>query len=397
MTKPTGNKKKNTTKTTNTTKKNTTKAKDKKKKLTYAQSCQLRALVQYGGLTVPEIMRRPKDFPGFKGFPRRTLYDHSTKPLNGEDPHDKRVNNPGRPPLLNDRDYRAIRRQIKILRDLEGSFTSKRLQTSLPAIQAKASNQTFRRHLSHMGYGYRSTRRKGILKHKDLTTRLKFAKRIKKLGLGLEFWKKGISFYLDAVGFIYKKNPMDQARAPSAREWRRRDEGLTYGCTAKGKKEGSTQVKFMVAISYQQGVVLCEEYENRLCGRGFASMVRKKFPLAFTLSINPKSKRVLQDGCPVQNSKRGKRALDRLGAHLFCIPARSPDLNPIENFFHLAGKALRQEAITKQITSETKEEFSARVKAILLNYPKEKIDNIILSMDKRIEAVIKKRGQRTKY
>ena len=56
-----------------------------------------------------------------------------------------------------------------------------------------------------------------------------------------------------------------------------------------------------------------------------------------------------------------------------------------------------QEAITKQITSETKEEFSARVKAILLNYPKEKIDNIILSMDKRIEAVIKKRGQRTKY
>ena len=83
MTKPTGNKKKNTTKATNATKKNTTKAEEKTKKLTYAQSCQLRALVQYGGLTVPEIMRRPKEFPGFKGFPRRTLYDHSKKPLHG--------------------------------------------------------------------------------------------------------------------------------------------------------------------------------------------------------------------------------------------------------------------------------------------------------------------------
>eukprot|EP00111_Clytia_hemisphaerica_P009953 TCONS_00029126-protein len=137
-----------------------------------------------------------------------------------------------------------------------------------------------------------------------------------------------------------------------------------------------------------------QQYENRLCGRGFATMVRKQFPLAFTLSINPKSKRVLQDGCPVQNSKRGKRALERLGAHLFCIPACSPDLNPIENFFHLAGKALREEALEKQITSETIEEFSARVKEIRLNYPK---DKIILSMDKRIEAVIKNRGQRTKY
>ena len=371
--------------------------KKKKKKITYWQSCQLHALVQYGGWKVPEIMREPELFPGFQGIPRRTIYRHSKMPLDGKVPVDKRKINPGRPRLLNERDYRAVRRQIKILREFEGSFTSKRLQLSLPEIQKKASNQTFRRHLAHLGYGYRNTRRKGILKQKDLNNRLKFAKRMKKLGLGIEFWKKGISFYLDAVGFIYKKNPMDQARAPSAREWRRADEGLSYGCTAKGKKEGSTQIKFMVAISYQHGVVLCEQYENRLSGSTFSKMIRQKFPLAFMLSINPKSKRILQDGCPVQNSKRGKRALDRLGAHLFCIPARSPDLNPIENFFHLVVKDIRKDAVSKQITSETKEEFAARVKSILLEYPKDKIDSIILSMDKRIEAVIEKRGQRTKY
>lgn len=372
--------------------------KTKRKKMSYAQSCQLRALVQFGGVKVPQVLRNEGGkFHGFKGIPRSTMYRHSKIPLDGNAPFDKRKQNPGRPPLLNERDYRAVKRQIKILRTFEGSFSSKRLQISLPEIQQKASNSTFRRHLRKIGYGYRSTRRKGILKQKDLKSRLDYAKRIKRLGLGLEFWKQGISFYLDAVGFIYKQNPLDQARAPTSREWRRRDEGLTIGCTAKGKKEGSTQIKFMVAISFQQGVVLCEQYENRLCGRKFSTMVRRKFPVAFTLSINPKSKRILQDGCPVQNSRRAKRALEKLGAHLFCIPARSPDLNPIENFFHLVGKELRKEAIDKQITHETKEEFAVRVKNILLNFPKDKIDKIILSMDKRIEAVIANRGQRTKY
>ena len=49
----------------------------------------------------------------------------------------------------------------------------------------------------------------------------------------------GISFYLDGKGFQYKSNSYDQARAPGAREWRKRGEVLKFNCTAKGKKEGS--------------------------------------------------------------------------------------------------------------------------------------------------------------
>ena len=174
-------------------------------------------------------------------------------------------------------------------------------------------------------------------------------------------------------------------------------EGLTFGCIAKGKKEGNKQVKFMVAISYNKGVVLCEEYDRKLDGYRFSRMVRRCFPLAFNLSINPKSKRILQGGCPVQNSKRGKSAIHRLGGHVFCIPARSPDCNPIENLFHLLGKQIRKEALEKNITKETKEEFTARVKKNILEFPVEKIDPIIASMDKRMDLIIKSRGQRLKY
>ena len=47
----------------------------------------------------------------------------------------------------------------------------------------------------------------------------------------------------------------------------------------------------------------------------------------------------LQDGDPCQNSGMAKEAMLRVNATLFPIPPRSPDLNPIENFFHLCPKS----------------------------------------------------------
>jgi len=364
-------------------------------RLSYHQSCQLRALVQYGGVKVKTIIDDKERFPGFADIPESTLYTHAKKPLDGMEPHDKRVLNKGRPRLLGDRDLRVVKRQISVLRSSEGAFSSIRLQAH--STGEKTSNATFRRYLRRMGYGYRTTRRKGVLKKTDLVKRLKFAKKIKRLGLGPNFWKEGISFYLDATGFVYKTNPLDQARTPRAREWRKKTEGLSFGCTAKGKKEGTKQKKFMVAISYNKGVVMCKEFDFRLNGYKFARMVRRDFPLAFSLSNNPKAKRILQDGCPVQNSRRATRAIGRLGGHIFCIPARSPDVNPIENFFHLVGKELKQQALDRKITSETEEEFVARVQKTMMDFPVEPINKTIESMDKRIDLIIKNGGQRTKY
>eukprot|EP00111_Clytia_hemisphaerica_P007141 TCONS_00020741-protein len=366
-----------------------------RKKLTENQSCQLRALVQFGGVKVSRIIEDKKTFPGFANIPAPTLYRHARIPLDGTDPADRRKLNKGRPSLLDERDLRSVKRQISILRNTDGTFSSIRLQAH--STGTKTSNSTFRRYLRRMGYGHRTTRRKGILKQKDLEKRLKFAKKVKRLGLGADFWKEGISFYLDATGFVYKKNPLDQAHTPTAREWRKKTEGLTFGCTTKGQKEGTTQKKFMVAISYDKGVVMCKEFEFRLNGYKFARMVRRDFPLAFNLSNNPKAKRILQDGCPVQNSSRGRRAIDRLGGHLFCIPARSPDINPIENFFHLVGKQLKRQALEQKIISETQEEFVARVQKTMRDFPVETINKIIDSMDKRINLIIKNGGQRTKY
>jgi hypothetical protein len=77
-------------------------------------------------------------------------------------------------------------------------------------------------------------------------------------------WTKQVCFYLDASSFVHKTNPFNQARAPGAKVWRKKNEGLSIGCTSKGKKAGSGSkvAHFMVCISYGKGVYFCEQYDK---------------------------------------------------------------------------------------------------------------------------------------
>ena len=68
---------------------------------------------------------------------------------------------------------------------------------------------------------------------------------------------------------------------------------------------------------------------------------------------------------------------------IFKIPARSPDLNPIENFFNIVAKDLKKQAVVNNIRKETFEQFSERAKQTMLAFPVEKINKIIETMVKR--------------
>ena len=284
-------------------------------------------------------------------------------------------------------------RSVSSLRMKVGSFTSKRIQ--LESGVSHVSNRTICNHLSKKGYHYLQSRKKGLLNAGDLKARVKFCQKVRRNGLMKEFWRTGISFYLDGKGFQYKTNPNDQARAPRAREWRKRGEGLK--CTSKGKKEGCTDANFMVAISYGKGAVLCEQYDGPITGEKFAAIVKSSLEKAFENSSNPKARRFLMDGCPRQNSKITMNAINKEHAKVFKIPSRSPDLNPIENYFNSVTVNLNNDALEKEITKESFEEFSRRVENTMLNFSSKEIDKIIDSMDKRITANIKQKGQRTKY
>ncbi|XP_066926371.1 uncharacterized protein, partial [Clytia hemisphaerica] len=114
-----------------------------------------------------------------------------------------------------------------------------------------------------------------------------------------------------------------------------------------------------------------------------ANIVDEHFDTAFQKSSNPITRRFLMDNCPRQKSKKAMQAYERVKALVFCIPPRSPDLNPIENFFNQMNQVLQKQALEQNITRETKEEFTERVRKTMLDYDKTKIDRIIDTMPKR--------------
>ena len=217
--------------------------------------------------------------------------------------------------------------------------------------------------------------------------------------LNPSIWQEGISFYLDGVGFAHKMNPCDQAKAPRTMAWRKPSDGLSFEHTAKGSHVGSggSVAHFMVAIAYGKGVILAEQYEGNINGQKFADFVRDKFPDLFERSVNTRGKLFLQDGDPSQNSRKAMTAIYEVHARKFSIPARSPDLNPIENIFNNVKNMLYEQALERYITRENFIDFSERVRNTLLTFSPDVIDRTINSMDNRISLIIRSRGQRIKY
>jgi len=310
--------------------------------------------------------------------------------------HRKPAKRPGPKKKLTARCERQILRQIERLRKKEGGFTSRRLMEVAGIHLKNISDRTVRRLLNRKGYFYLQARKKGLMSDHDCKRRVQFAKHIKR-HYRSNVWTDKIAFYLDGVSFAHKINPADQARAPKARVWRQRCEGLRQGCTAKGQKVGTggKVLRLMVAISYKEGLLLCDQYE-KLNGEYFSSLVKKEFERMFVKS-NKRSRLWIQDGDPSQNSALAQKEFRKVRSKLLSIPPRSPDLNPIENFFHIVRRSLDKDALKRNITRESYDEFSTRVRDIIFNVPKELINKTIESLPRRIDMILKSKGQRLKY
>ena len=100
---------------------------------------------------------------------------------------------------------------------------------------------------------------------------------------------------------------------------------------------------------------------------------------------------------PSQTSGAAKLAFVEIEAEFHEIPPRSPDLNPIENIFHLVKLFLENEAISRNITWESFEQFQNRVFRALESVSIETIVKTIASMSNRIQAILSSKGARTKY
>lgn len=342
-------------------------------------------------MTLCELQKR------YPHIPQTTIYRHMKKTIEPDMPKDGRHNNKGRPKKLSSRDVRKLSSSVQSLREEVGDFYSTDVQRDAN-MQDDVSNRTVRRALHAEGYNYTQCRKKGQLVKPDLVKRLQWARRCQKLPSTT--WTRDICFYLDGTGWVHKTNPSQNARTQRTRTWKKKNESLSLHCTSKGKKEGvgGKMARFMVAMAHGKGIIACHQYAGKLNGEDFAQMINDNFPEWFLkVATRRQPKIFLQDGDPTQNSAIARNAWQALGCERFAIPARSPDLNPIENIFHLIGNKLKADALQNNIAKESYSDFSRRVKQNALAFDKTVIDKAIESMPDRIAAVFRSKGARTKY
>ena len=141
--------------------------------------------------------------------------------------------------------------------------------------------------LKKKGYKFLHSRKKGLLKPKNLKERLKSFRKIKGI-FKKNIWTEGISFYLDGVGYQHKYSPFDEAKSVKRMTWRQRSEGLDPLCIVKGSHTGSggRMAHFIVAISFNKRAILCKQYFEKVSGKMFADFIHKHFKEAFGKSKN---------------------------------------------------------------------------------------------------------------
>ena len=69
----------------------------------------------------------------------------------------------------------------------------------------------------------------------DKVKRVEFAQKMQE-NYPPTVWTETVAFYLDGVSFVYKTNPMDEARAPKGRLWRKNPKVSNKGAWLRGVK-----------------------------------------------------------------------------------------------------------------------------------------------------------------
>ena len=287
-------------------------------KIPLVTSIAIRILHQTNGWKICKIAKK------YPKFASRSINRHAklTIPTDDSQLVDGRKNNSGRPRIISARDERKIIQSLHSLRKQSGSsFTSFQIkkEAGLNGISNRTNCQTLFKQkqllLLHL-------RKKGLVTAKDRVNRVKFARTVTNK-LQQNFFTKGISFYFDGIGFVHKTNPWYAAQNNATMGYRLKNEGLKL--TSKGKKEGvnGKMAHFFVAICYGQGVVLCEQFHEKLNGENFGNFVEKYFPDAFKKSANPtKGKLFLQSLLMI-----------KLAAGFFLFQLVLQTLIPLKTFF----------------------------------------------------------------
>jgi len=297
---------------------------------------------------------------------------------------------PGRPKILTERDTRHLKRYMT--HDRETRRES--LNEIITNLNFNASSDTLYRTLKSLGIGHRIERKRPYLSKIQKATRLAFVKMY--IHWTAEEWRRVI--FTDEMGMQTGSN------GGRVWVWRYPEETYKEDCCGVMHVSGFKKIKVWGGFRYgakSKLIVLPEKQgEGKLNAQEYMEEIIDKELFDFWIKSmeDVGYVHVMEDGAPYHKgaatARRKQYEQDGWeGWGPGTWPSSSPDLNPIENLWHILRTNIRKhrpKVLKKEDLMHALEEEWEKLDIELLN-------RLIDSMPRRLQAVIDAKGGSTKY
>jgi transposase len=294
---------------------------------------------------------------------------------------DKENNLGGHPSKLSARDKTSILRQIQ----------SGKLDTAVQATHFINSTlphpvhpQTVRRALQESGLQSATKKKVPMLKKTHRQRRLEFAQQHE--NWTVDDWKRVLWSDETKINRIGSDGKVYV--------WKKRGESISDRTTLPTVKHGGGNNLMVWGCMGWNGVGMLIEVEGKMDADQYCQILSDGMVESFEkLEMEEGDRYFQQDNDPKHTSRKATQWFEDNNIEVLPWPAQSPDLNPIEHLWEHVKRQLRK----YETSPKGAHELWSRLVDEWNEIPPEVCQNLIESMPRRIQAVIKARGGHTKY
>ena len=286
----------------------------------------------------------------------------------------------GRPPKLSTTDQHAILAQITSGKSANAVQATNHINS---IISTPVCSETVRRVLRKHSLKAVVKKKKPLLSARHRKKRLDFA--LKHKEWTVEDWKR----------VIWSDETKINRFGSDGRQWvwKKKGEGLISREVQGTVKYGGGNIMVWGCMGWN-GVGHLAEVEGRMNADQYMSILEDHMlPSLEESGISEEEVTFQQDNDPKHTSKKAKKWMEDRNITLLDWPAQSPDISPIEHqWVHLKRELGKYPKAPTGVW-----ELWDRVVEVWNAIPPETCQNLIESMPRRLEAVIKAKGGHTKY